>query len=410
MQDKELFAQLLGLSEPWKVTDMKVDYNTLQVDIWVSYPQREKAPCPECKAPCSVYDHREERRWRHLDTMQFQTIIHSRIPRIECPIHGIKTITVPWAGEKSRFTLLFERLAVNVLLGCRNQTKAGEILALSWDEIHEIQEHAVARGLSRRQDEPLPYLGIDEKSFLKGHDYLTVCTDIERSRVLEVGRGRDEEAVTRILNALPEDQKASIKAAAMDMWESYINAVGKTLPACDIVHDKFHIAKHLGEAVDKVRKSENRTLLKEGNDTLKGTKYLWLTNPSNWRQTQKEAFRTLRDEKLKTGRAWSIKDMFSSFWEYTYMKSALTFFRKWYFWATHSRLRPVITVAKMLMRHLGNILTYLKHRITNAVAEGINSKIQQIKSAARGFRNFDNFRVAILFHCGKLDMYPQESR
>ena len=109
------------------------------------------------------------------------------------------------------------------------------------------------------------------------------------------------------------------------------------------------------------------------------------------------------------GRAWALKDMFSELWEYTYEGSAKNFFKKWYWWATHARLKPLAKAAKMIKEHLPNILTYLKHRITNAVAEGINSKIQQIKSAARGFRNFYNYRTAILFHCGKLNMYPYKS-
>lgn len=410
MQDKELFSQLLGLTKPWVVTEMKVDYAALRVDLWVAWPPKEKVSCPECGKPCPIYDHREERQWRHLDTMQFQTILHSRIPRVECPTHGIKTISAPWAEERSRFTLLFERLAIDLLLGCQNQTKAGEILRLSWDEIHEIQGRAVMRGCSRRTEEPVPSLGIDEKSFLKGHQYVTIFTDIRRSRVIEVGKGRDKESVVAILAALPTEQKQSITAAVVDMWEAYIGAVETTLPDADIVHDKFHIVKHLGEAVDRVRKSENRVLVKEGETLLKGTKYVWLTSPTHWTPSQKETFRNLKQERLKTGRAWSIKEMFSSFWDYTYPKSAMTFFKKWYFWATHSRLKPMIAVARMLKRHLPHIITYLKHHVTNAVAEGINSKVQQIKSAARGFRSFDNFRVAILFYCGKLDMYPQKSR
>jgi len=224
--------------------------------------------------------------------------------------------------------------------------------------------------------------------------------------VLEVTQGGDERAATEVLEALPCGAKSSIKAAVIDIWEPYINAIEKVLPDSNIIHDKFHIAKHMNEAVDKVRKAENRILLKEGDCTLKGTKYLWLTNSANLREAQKDAFCRLKREKLKTGRTQSWKETFSSFWEYTYRKSALNFFKRWYFWATHSRLKPMIAVAKMLAKHIDNILTYLKHRVTNAVSEGINSKIQQIKSVARGFRNFGNYRTAILFYCGRLDMYP----
>ena len=409
MQDKELFKQLLGLKGVWEVTEVKVDCEKVRVDIWVKWPSSEQVACPECGKLYGIYDHREERQWRHLDTMQFQTILHSNIPRVKCTEHGVKSVEVSWSEDRSRFTALFEWFAIEVLLGCQNQTRAARILKLSWDEVHEIQERAVERGLLRREEKEIPYVGIDEKSFLKGHSYATVVLDIKDARVIDVGKDRKEETVKEILEGIPEKQRAGIKAVAIDMWEPYIRAVESMLPDTDIVHDKFHIAKHLGEAVDKVRRTENKDLSKSGNECLKGTKYLWLVNPKDWTEEQRELFQELKGEKLRVGRAWALKDMFSELWEYAYEKSANNFFKKWYWWATHARLKPVAKVAKMIKEHLPNILTYLKHRITNAVAEGINSKIQQIKSAARGFRNFYNYRTAILFHCGKLNMDPHKS-
>lgn len=283
-------------------------------------------------------------------------------------------------------------------------------MRLSWDEVHLIQEKAVQRGLERRMTGELKHIGIDEKSFLKGHRYATILSDLNHARVLDVARDRKEESLVELFRRIPEEQRHKIAAVAIDMWEPYINAVEELLPEADIVHDKFHIAKYLGEAVDKVRKAEHKGLLKEGSEDLKGTKYLWLTNPDNWTDEQEQQFKELKDKGLKVGRAWAIKEMFSDLWGYTYEKAARNFFRKWYWWVTHARLKPMAEVAKKLKRHLDNILTYLRHRITNAVAEGLNSKIQQVKSAARGFRNFENFRIAILFFCGKLDMYPQKSR
>ena len=410
MQDRELYRQLMGLREPWAVTEVKIDFEGLRVDVWVEWPPEQQGMCPECGKGCRIYDHREERQWRHLDTMQFQTILHCRIPRVSCPEHGTKSVDFPWAEKNSRFTALFERLSIDVLLGCQNQSKAKELLKLSWDEVHLIQEKAVERGLGRRVGGELKHLGVDEKSFLKGHQYATVLSDLDHARVLDVARDRKEESLEELLNKLAEPQRDNIKAVAMDMWEPFINAVEKRLPQADIVHDKFHIAKYLGEAVDKVRKAENRNLVKQNEDTLKGTKYLWLTNPKNWSEQQQASFNELKNKGLKVGRAWSIKEMFSGLWGYRYEKAARKFFKRWFCWATHARLKPMAEVAKKLKRHLDNILTYLEHRITNAVAEGLNSKIQQLKSAARGFRKFENYRIAILFFCGKLDMYPQKSQ
>jgi transposase len=243
--------------------------------------------------------------------MEFQTILHCRIPRINCPEHGVKSIDIPWADKNSRFTALFERLAIDVLLGCQTQTKAKGLLRLSWDEVHLIQEKAVQRGLERRMTGELKHIGVDEKSFLKGHRYATILSDLNHARVLDVARDRKEESFVALFRRIPEEQRHTIAAVAIDMWEPYINAAEEMLPEADIVHDKFHIAKYLGEAVDKVRKAEHKDLLKEGSEDLKGTKYLWLTNPDNWTDEQEQQFKELKDKGLKVGRAWAIKEMFS---------------------------------------------------------------------------------------------------
>ena len=260
--------------------------------------------------------------------------------------------------------------------------------------------------MARRKNETIRHIGIDEKSFLKGHSYASLMTDIDQGRVLDVMQNRDEKTATELLDTLEYNQKISVEAIAMDMWPAFMNAAKAMIPNADIVHDKFHISGYLGKAVDAVRRRENTQFLKTGNDTLKGSKYLWLTNPDNWSKKDKSSFRCMVIDELKVGRAWSIKEAFRHFWTYRYHGAAISFFKRWYFWATHSRLKPIIETAKTLNRHLSGIFAYLKHHITNAVTEGLNSKIQSIKANARGFRNFEHYRIAILFHCGKLSMYP----
>jgi transposase len=400
------YAQLLGLIPPWLVVDVRLKMEELKVEIEVQWPEGELVHCPECEELCRIKDHREERVWRHMDTMQFQTLLRSRVPRADCPTHGAKTIRVPWAGPRSQFTLLFERFAIDVIYAARSITQAQELLRISWDQVQSIQARAVERGLARRKLDALEYVGIDEKSFGKGHDYVSVLSDINEGRVLDVVKERTKEAADELWKTIPMEQRGSIKAVAMDMWDAFMTSTRENVAQADIVHDKFHVAKYLGKAVDDVRKKENRELAGEGNEILKGSKYLWLTNPGNWSPDQEEIFKILRKEELKVSRAWAIKEMFSEFWNFVYEKSAEKFFGRWYFWATHSRLKPVIETAKTLKLHLAGLLTYLKHHITNAVAEGLNSKIQGIKANARGFRNFGNYRISILFHCGKLNVYP----
>jgi transposase len=407
--DRELqkhYALLLGIGSPWEVKAVELKLEEKKVQIELSWQWGASAKCPECGRECSIHDCAPERTWRHLDTMQFTTLIRARTPRSNCPEHGVKTMQVPWAAPQGRFTVLFERFAVEVLLASASVSQACELLGLSWDTAQEIMGRAVERGLERRQLENLKHLGMDEKSFRRGQSYITLLTDLDQSRVLDVVQERTTEAADQLWKTLSPEQKQAVEAVAVDMWEPFIQTIQKQVPDADIVHDRFHVSQYLGEAVDKVRRQEHKELMAQGDETLKGTRQLWLYNPENFSSEQMVEFSTLKDLHLKVARAWAAKEMFSQFWEYQQEGWARRFFKDWFGWVSRSQLKPVVEVAQMLKRHLDNLLTYLKHHITNAVTEGLNSKIQSLKSAARGFRNFRNYRIRILFFCGKLNLYP----
>ena len=402
----EHYRLLLGLDAAWEVSDVSLSLEERRVDILVTHVGG-RVTCPECGGTCSIADHAPERTWRHLDTMQFETRLRARVPRANCKACGVKTTAVPWAGKHSRFTLLFEALAIEVILACGNVKAAAGLLRLDWDSVHRIMERAVERGLSRRDLESVSHVGIDEKSFGRGQSYISLLTDLTASRVLEVVEGRTEEAANALWEAIPQEQKSQVEAVAMDMWPAYINAAETNAEQAEIVHDRFHISKHLNEAVDKVRRQEHKTLKQAGDERLKGSKQLWLFNPENLSEDRWLDFEALKDQDLKTSRAWAIKEQFRWFWEYRYAGNARRFFDRWYGWAIRSQLKPIRGVAKMLKRHLDNIVSYFRHRITNAATEGFNSRIQSIKSQARGFRAFRNYRIRILFHCGKLNLLPE---
>ncbi len=172
---------------------------------------------------------------------------------------------------------------------------------------------------------------------------------------------------------------------------------------------RFHISQYLGEAVDLVRRKENQSLKKLGDDSLVGTRPLWLYNMDNLEQEKQSIITGLQRAAVQTSRAWAIKEMFRDFWAYRSQAWAEKFFTRWYAWAIRSRLAPIKKVAVMLKKHLSGLLAYFRHRITNAKSEGFNSRIQAIKSAARGFRSFNNYRIRILFYCGRLNLIPDSS-
>jgi len=409
MRDVELYATIMGLTPPWKVVaveiDVKGEHVTVKVDAGVG-----PFPCPECQTLSPGYD-RKLRRWRHLDTCQLQTWIEGEVPRVQCAQHGVKQIAIPWAEPGSQFTMLFERLAIDLLQEC-SVAGAAALLRISWDEAWGIKGRAVTRGLARRTAEVSPRLGVDEKAIAKGHRYLTIVADLERQRVLFVNNDRTAESLNGFWPTCTPAQLEGIEAIAMDMWEPYVQSVGTHVPqgATKIVFDKFHIVKHLHEAVDKVRRTEHRVLLRQADTRLTGTKYLWLRRPGDLRPEQRRQVRQLVGSDLKVARAWTLKERFRQFWEYTYRGVAQTFFARWFWRATHSRLKPMAQVAWLIRRHLPNVLTYLRHRLTNAGLEAVNATIQWVNKTARGFRNAEHFKTAIYFHCGGLDLYPHESR
>ena len=408
MRDTELYKHLLGLLDPWEVSRVELSVDGGRVDVWAGHPRRTRFTCPACERELPVYDHAEERSWRHLDSCAFFTYLHARVPRVECPEHGVHQSRVPWAEPMSRFTSLFERLAVDVLREC-DVEGACRILRVSWDEAWGITERAVARGLLRRGTVAPVHLGVDEKAAGRGQDYITVISDVDAGTVVHITDERKEASLDAYFDTLAPEQLACIKAVAMDMWEPYANSVRANLTDADnkIVFDRFHIMKHMGTAVDTVRKAENRSLVAEGNDALKGTKYLFLYSAENLPERHAERFGALRNSDLTTARAWAIKEDLRWLWDYIRRGWAEKHWQRWYFWATHSRIQPVIDVAKMIKRHYEGVMTFFAHRLTSATAEGLNSRIQAIRVQARGYRNREHFKTAIYFHLGGLDLYPR---
>jgi len=407
MQDTELYRHVLGLEEPWRVERVQLDIRGEQVDIWAVHGEGMRWPCPECGVLLPVYDHAPERVWRHLDTCQFKTFLHARIPRVECPTHGVKQTRVSWAEQRARFTALFERLAIMVLKET-NIEGAGKILRISWDEAWHILERAVARGRMRKRRRTVKTMGVDEKSVGKGHNYLTLIYDLDGATVEHIEDGRRKESLDGYFRLLTLGQRAKIEAIATDIWDPYLASIREHVPeaAEKLVFDRYHLMTHMVKAVDSVRKQEHREMKEEGNDILTGTKYLWLYSRENLPARKRGMFSALRKTRLRTARAWALKEDLRALWAYRSLPWAMKHFEAWYRWAIRSRLKPVKTVARMFRKYLVNILTFLKHRITNAVSEGLNSTIQTIKKMAYGFRNRDHFKIAILFHCGGLNLFP----
>jgi len=269
-------------------------------------------------------------------------------------------------------------------------------------------ERAVARGLRAKQKQVVTTIGVDEKAIAKGSQYMTIVCDLDASTVEYVSEGRRIESLDGYFKGLSSEQIAGIEAVAMDMWEPYFRSTLAHVPlaADKIVFDPYHIMTYMNEAVDAVRRKEHQERLAKRDEALIGTRFLWLYAAENLPDRHREKFTALMKQNLTTGRAWSIKESLRDLWGCVSRADGVEHWKFWWGWASRSRLKPVIDAALTVKRHLRNVLTYFTHRITNAVTEGINSKIQTIKKAAYGFRNKENFKTAIFFHCGGLQLYP----
>lgn len=404
--NQELYATILGIRSPWFVT--QVDVRPKAEEVTVTIAARADVPhaCPSCGKRCPGYDTRR-RSWRHLDTCQFKTIVVADIPRVECSEHGVLQIGVPWAEPGSGFTALMESLIIDWLLEA-SILAVSRCMRLTWDEIDGVKQRAVKRGLERRELEDIRRVGVDETSFQKRHEYVTVVSDLERGRVLYVADDRTSESLDGFWGLLSPEQLRAIEAVAMDMWPAYERSTMDHVENArsKICFDRFHVAGSLNNAVNAVRKQEHRELAAQGAGVLKGTKFVWLQNPENMSPVRREQFDQLRESSLKTGRAWAIKDAARWLWSYVYRGWAVKAWERWIDWAMRSRLEPIKEVARTISNRLWGILNAIALNVTNATAESHNAKIQWIKKKACGYRNRERFRNAIYFHLGGLDLYP----
>lgn len=410
MHDKELYATILGVTSPWAVREVEVRAGSAEVEVFIEHDGTLEFLCPECGEAGKRHDSRR-RSWRHLDTCQYRTILTGDVPRVRCPKHGVRQVRVPWAEERSRFTAMFESLAIDWLREA-SISAVSRRMGLSWDELDGIRERAVVRGLARREAEPIKRIGVDETSFQRRHEYVTVVNDLQGGRVLYVGDGRGHETLETFYRGLTPEQLAAIEAVAMDMWRPYIRATKAHVAGWEsmICFDRFHVAKHLGDAVNNVRKAEHRELHRKGDDRLKSTRFLWLMGPDKLGRLNEEHranFDELKASTLRVARAWAIKETARGLWGYVRRGWAMKAWKRWLAWAFRSQLQPMRKAARIIKNNLWGILNAVVLKVTNATSESLNAKIQWVKKNACGFRNRERFRTAILFHCGGLDLYPR---
>lgn len=399
MQDTELFAAALGLQTPWHVSDLDFSMKNKRLDIYIDFERGSLFACPCCEKPAKAYDTKPDT-WRHMNFFQHEAYLHARVPRVKCSDGcGVKQIDVPWARSGSGFTLLFEAL---ILSYCKEMpvNKVGELMGEHDTRLWRVIHHYVETERARQDYSKVTRVGMDETASRRGHTYVSLFYDMDEKKLLFGTGGKDRQTVEAFRDDFVTHggDPEAVEQTCSDMSPAFISGIQEYLPNAENTFDRFHIMKTINEGVDAVRREE----VKE-NEVLKKTRYIWLKNENNWTASQKNTFDNISKLNLKTGKAYRIRLNFQELFTQADRASGEAFLTKWYYWATHSRLEPMIQAARTIKAHWDGILSWFDSHLSTGFIEGMNSLIQAAKSKARGYRSDRNF-IAMAYLLGaKLD-------
>ena len=376
-------------------------------ELWVELERigRRRLPCGSCGQRGRVRDRLRSRRWRHVPLWGIPVRLVYRPARVACPRCGIRVEAVPWGSGKSP---LSEPLVV--VLATWARLLAWDVVArlfgVSWSTVAAAVERAVAHGLARRDQAPVFYLGIDEISRRRGHVYHTQVYDLSRKRLLWSGEGKNKAALQRFFQEWGPERTAQIQALCCDMSPAYIAVIQEMVPHALLVFDKFHIVRHLLEAVDAVRHQEAHDLRHTNPDLLTGTRYLWLKHSCNLTPQERGRLSHLERLNLRINRAYLLKEMFCQLWQCQSRQEAERLLDRWFSWATRSRLNPIRAFAWMVRRRKAGILAWFDVPLDNGATEALNNSAKAISHRARGYRTAKIFTLALLHGLGRLPL-PQ---
>jgi transposase len=346
------------------------------------------------------------REWRDLKIRHLSLVLVYALRRVVCPECGVRVEQVPWADRWSRVTRSLAR-AVAELARRTDLSTVAQHFSINWKTVAGVLHRVVQWGLARRRKKRLRMIGIDEVSRKKGHRYLTLVYDLERGELVWVGKDRTQETVARFFDELGPLRGRQLEAVAMDMWAPYREEVRRRAPQAQICFDRFHVVRHLNEAVDEVRRSLVRQMSGQARMLVKGTRFVLLKNPWNLSSKQKQSLNALVRSNNPLSRAWYLKEDFQRFWDYLYEGWAKKHLSQWLWWASHSRLEPIKAFARMIRKHLDGILAWTNLRITTGALEGMNNKVKLVSHRSYGFRNDDRYIEAIYHNCGHLPLPPE---
>lgn len=398
MNNEMLFGMALGINEPIEVKEIKFLEEEGELHIYLDFKKGSKFNCIICGTESPVYD-TEEKTWRHLNFFQYKSYIHFRTPRTDCPEHTIHLIDVPWA-KHSGFTLLFEAIVIQFAKHMPVKVIA-EMFGEHDTRIWRIINRYVSNTYASEDYSDVTHIGVDETSSKKGHNYVSIFVDMDKSRVIYATEGKDSETIKKFKEELPYHgvDTSNITDFCSDMSPAFIKGITENFEDANLTFDKFHVVKLVNEAVDETRREEQKQ-----HEELKNSRYLWLKNFKNLKTKQQEKLGTLLKSNLKTAKAYAIKLSLQDIYNDTTIDKveAEKRLKKWLNWAYRCRITHIVKLAKSIKKHWNGIINYFGSNLTNGVLEGTNSLVQAAKARARGYRNINNLISMVYLIAGKL--------
>jgi transposase len=386
-----------------RVTGFEFTDKGIEVDV---APMTRVPYCSACQRRTRrVYDHRD-RAWRHLDFAGMEVTLRYRQRRVDCRACGVRAELVPWADTGSRFTRDFEDQAA-YFAQVMDRTAASRLLRVAWRTVGEIIERVVARlGPADRLD-GLEYVGIDELSYRRHHEYITCVVDHVATKVVWAAEGKSAATVDEFFKALGPDRAAKLKGVTIDMSGAYIDAVERGAPQAQIIFDRFHVQRLAQDAVDQVRREQVRLLA--GSDdaaALKRTRWALLKNPWNLSAVEGHKLSEVQRTNRPLYRAYLLKETLAEIFSRRQVGVAREKFVAWCSWAARSRLAPFKKLARTIRRHLDGILAFIATGLSNGPTEGLNGKIRTLTRRAYGFHSARSLIGLIFLCCTGLTLHP----
>lgn len=401
MDGNEILLLGLGIQSPWQLVDQYLDTGKKphELHLKLKAERGSKYPCPECGQSCPAHDF-HEKSWRHLNFFQHHCHVTAAVPRIKCPDHGVKLVQVPWARKGSGFTLLFEQAAL-ALVREMPVNAAARIIEVTDKRLWRIVQHYVSKAIASFDLSSVKAIGLDETACKRGHNYVTVFIDMQRSKepVLFVTPGKGKGVLVAFSEFLSSHHGASenILEVVCDMSPAFLSGISEQLPNAEVTVDWFHIVQIFTRALDEVRKQENRVtplpkhlrwaVLKKG-DT------------DNLTINQLKAMAELLKQGLDTATAWRIKERLRWIREAKSLRAAKWRITRFLNYAHElvgqsKLLEPIRKALGTLARHAKRVVRRWTSTYTNARLEGLNGLFQAARSRARGYRNSDTFMTMI---------------